>query len=172
MTSGGTLAAGFARVVPSFAAAAPPSTSGVLSLAVTFPLLTGNWRRASSSASRIWRAFSLQAMATTTAATAAAPSPNQTATAGGLAPWGGDSNMSSIKTYDRTIRDPVRYIRPERVPPPAPAAADPPRPARPARHRAGAQKMAAETSGNHAFSSPRHEFGGARKYKLFGGGQR
>jgi hypothetical protein len=32
--------------------------------------------------------------------------------------------------------------------------------------------MAAETSGNHAFSSPRHEFGGARKYKLFGGGQR
>src|SRR5690242_14640199 len=118
MTSGGTLAAGLARAAPSFAPAAPPSTSGVLSLVVTFPLLTGNWRRASSSASRIWRAFTLQAMATTTAATAAAPSPNQAATAGWLAPWARDSNMSSIKTYDRTIREPVRYIRTERAPAP------------------------------------------------------
>src|SRR3977135_3869522 len=29
-----------------------------------------------------------------------------------------------------------------------------------------------KTSGNRAFSSPRHEFGGARKYKLIGGGGR
>src|SRR6202012_1797601 len=107
------LAAGLARAAPSFGAAAPPSTSGALSLAVTFPLLTGNWRRASSPASRIWRVFTLQAMATTTAATAAAPSPNQAATAGWLAPWARDSNMPSIKTYDRTIREPVRYIRTE-----------------------------------------------------------
>src|SRR6476659_7179460 len=136
MTSGGTLAAGFPRAAPSFAAATPPSTSGVLSLAVTFPLLTGNWRRASSSASRIWRAFTLQAMATTTAATAAAPSPNQAATAGWLAPWARDSNMSSIKTYDRTIREPVRYIRTERAPAPAPATAAPLYPGQPGRHRA------------------------------------
>ena len=81
MTSGGTLAAGLARAASSFAAAAPLDLRP-LSLAVTFPLLTGNWRRASSSASRIWRAFTLQAMATTTAATAAVPSPNQAATAG------------------------------------------------------------------------------------------
>ena len=33
--------------------------------------------------------------------------------------------MSSIKTYDRTIREPVRYIRTERAPAPAPATAAP-----------------------------------------------
>ena len=49
-------------------------------------LVTRNCRRASSSASRIWRAFTLQAMATTTAATAAVPSASQAATAGWLAP--------------------------------------------------------------------------------------
>ena len=49
-------------------------------------LVIGNWRLASNSASRIWRTFTLQAMATTTAASPAAPSPSQAATAGWLAP--------------------------------------------------------------------------------------
>src|ERR1700751_932120 len=64
-------------------------------------------------------------MATITAAPPAVPSPSQAATAGWLAPWARDSNMSSIKTYDRTIRKPVRYIRTERAPAPAPATAAP-----------------------------------------------
>src|SRR6478752_2464410 len=128
MTSGGTLlarppAAGLVRDASSVAAA--PSISGAPSLAGPFPLVSGNWRRASSSASRIWRAFTLQAMATTTTATAAAPSPNQAATAGWLAPWARDSNMSSLKTYDRTIREPVRYIRTKRAPAPPTATAAP-----------------------------------------------
>jgi len=33
--------------------------------------------------------------------------------------------MSSIKTYDRTIQEPVRYIRTERAQAPAPATAAP-----------------------------------------------
>jgi len=79
-----------ARAAPSLAAAFPsiavPSISGAPSLAGRFPLVIGTWRRTISSASRIWRAFTLQAMTTITAATAAAPSPNQAATAGWLAP--------------------------------------------------------------------------------------
>src|SRR4029077_18433242 len=88
-------AAGLARDTSSFAAA--PSISGTASLAGRFPLVSGNWRRASSSASRIWRTFTLQAMATTTAATAAVPIPSQAATAGGRGPWGGAMTMPPLK---------------------------------------------------------------------------
>ena len=49
-------------------------------------LVRMNWRRTSSSASRIWRACTLQAMATTAPASAEAPSPNKAATTGWLVP--------------------------------------------------------------------------------------
>ena len=49
-------------------------------------LVKMNWRRASSSASRIWRACTLQAMATTAPASPAAPSPSKAARTGWLAP--------------------------------------------------------------------------------------
>ena len=86
MTSAGTglpRAAGFARGAPSISAS--PSLSATRPAALGW-LVTRNWRRVSSSASRIWRAFTLQAMATTMAASPTVPSPSQAATAGWLAP--------------------------------------------------------------------------------------
>jgi len=50
--------------------------------AVSASAVTMNWRRASCSATRIWRACTLQAIATTTPASPAAPSPSTPATAG------------------------------------------------------------------------------------------
>ena len=49
-------------------------------------LVRMNWRRTSNSASRIWRACTLQAMATTAPASPAAPSPSKAAMTGWLAP--------------------------------------------------------------------------------------
>ena len=87
MTSGGTglpRPAGFARGAPSISAASPPESASLAAGLVS--LVTRNCRRASNSASRIWRTFTLQAMATTTAASPTVPIASQAATAGWLAP--------------------------------------------------------------------------------------